>query len=331
MTNKNMGEQVPEICVILKEPGKEPRMEKIPNTLEALQEAVGGPIETVQMDVICPSLFSCFSACVICNESGRNMGLPYCCKVSGIDFCGTILLVGASEDEFADVPISLEVARQVFPELWETGDEGRGDPSSASEEAPSPEGEGKDGETDSHVQCEHWTQNDTGDEGRGSQSSVSEADSPFSKGPIACGRDEGRKEPESGKRLEDMTRMELVDYLADQLEKFPEMDVDLVKAAIREANRREAAEAVALADAIEDYKRKVNPGELMNITDTERLALMVRGLDISERIELRQAADLGVKALRLAGEITDLEAIHLLGQERVVEAMYEAIMRKRRE
>jgi hypothetical protein len=125
--------------------------------------------------------------------------------------------------------------------------------------------------------------------------------------------------------------MELVDYLADQLEKFPEMDVDLVKAAIREANRREAAEAVALADAIEDYKRKVNPGELMNITDTERLALMVRGLDISERIELRQAADLGVKALRLAGEITDLEAIHLLGQERVVEAMYEAIMRKRRE
>jgi hypothetical protein len=189
----------------------------------------------------------------------------------------------------------------------------------------------ENGGTDSHVQCEHWTQNDTGDEGRGSQSSVSEADSPFSKGPIACGRDEGRKEPESGKRLEDMTRMELGDYLADQLEKFPEMDVDLVKAAIREANRREAAEAVALDDAIEDYKRKVNPGEPMNITDIERLALMVMGLDILERIELRQAADLGVKALRLAGEITELEAIHLLGQERVVEAMYEEIMRKRRE
>jgi hypothetical protein len=110
MTNENMCGQEPEICVILKEPGKEPRMEKIPNTLEALQEAVGGLIETVSFAT---------DLCVICNEEGRILELPYCCKVLWVHFFGPILLVGINGEDFTDVPMDLETARRLLPELWE--------------------------------------------------------------------------------------------------------------------------------------------------------------------------------------------------------------------
>ena len=50
-----------QISVLIKEPGKKPRRESIPNTLEALQRVVGGYIETVTFasDVV-----------IICNEEG---------------------------------------------------------------------------------------------------------------------------------------------------------------------------------------------------------------------------------------------------------------------
>lgn len=53
---------------IIKEPGKKPRITEIENNLTALQEAVGGYIETVTLAKDC---------CIICNEEGRLQGLPY--------------------------------------------------------------------------------------------------------------------------------------------------------------------------------------------------------------------------------------------------------------
>ncbi len=50
-----------ETQVIRKDPGKPPRLVEIPNTLKALQQAVGGYIETVSF---------CEDALVICNEEG---------------------------------------------------------------------------------------------------------------------------------------------------------------------------------------------------------------------------------------------------------------------
>lgn len=85
-----------QITVIKKEPGKAPEI--IPlfeNSLSAFQNAVGGYIETVTFTT---------DFCIICNEEGRLLGLPYNCDICGADFFGTVLGVGVRGDEFASVP-----------------------------------------------------------------------------------------------------------------------------------------------------------------------------------------------------------------------------------
>ena len=79
---------------IRKKPGAQPEIIEVENTLKALQAEVGGYIETVSIaDVV-----------IICNEEGRLCGLPYNCRFVGVDFVGTILVVGRNKDEFCDVP-----------------------------------------------------------------------------------------------------------------------------------------------------------------------------------------------------------------------------------
>ncbi len=80
--------------VIIKEPGQRPRVTEIENSLSALQQAVGGYIETVTLAEDC---------CIICNEEGRLQGLPYNLTFCGVSFVGTILFVGVAGDEFADL------------------------------------------------------------------------------------------------------------------------------------------------------------------------------------------------------------------------------------
>lgn len=80
---------------IRKKPGAQPEIIEVDNTLAALQQEVGGYIETVSIadDVV-----------IICNEEGRLCGLPYNCRFVGVDFVGPILVVGRNKDEFCDVP-----------------------------------------------------------------------------------------------------------------------------------------------------------------------------------------------------------------------------------
>lgn len=80
---------------IRKKPGCAPEIIEVENTLKALQAEVGGYIETVTI---------ASDAVVICNEEGRILGLPDNCRVCGVDFVGTILVVGRNKDEFCDVP-----------------------------------------------------------------------------------------------------------------------------------------------------------------------------------------------------------------------------------
>ena len=91
-----------EIRILVKEPWESWKEETIPNTLEALQGKVGGYIEclTVASD-----------ACVICNEEGRIIGLPFNCCFMGGSFYGTILLVGTDGDEFTDCGFDAERIR----------------------------------------------------------------------------------------------------------------------------------------------------------------------------------------------------------------------------
>ena len=80
--------------VIYKSPGCAPEPRDIPNTLEELQAAVGGYIETVTF---------ASDAVVICNEEGRLQGLPHNCTFLGVDYVGPILIFGRAGDEFTDL------------------------------------------------------------------------------------------------------------------------------------------------------------------------------------------------------------------------------------
>ena len=81
--------------VIYKAPGCKPEIRDIPNTLEELQASVGGYIETYTFATDC---------CVICNEEGRLLGLPYNLSFLGVDWVGPILIVGIDGEEFTDIP-----------------------------------------------------------------------------------------------------------------------------------------------------------------------------------------------------------------------------------
>lgn len=82
------------MIVVRKKPGRFPEVIDVENTLEALQEQVGGYIEIVTFAE---------DACVICNEEGRLLGLEPCCRFLGVDFVGTILMAGVDGDTFTDL------------------------------------------------------------------------------------------------------------------------------------------------------------------------------------------------------------------------------------
>lgn len=62
-----INQKVPQIRVLVKEPGKDPKIQMVDNTLKALQNLVGGYIETVELD---------HGVCLICNENGKIIDLP---------------------------------------------------------------------------------------------------------------------------------------------------------------------------------------------------------------------------------------------------------------
>lgn len=81
----------------------------IPNTLKALQEAVGGYIETVTLDN---------GVVLICNEEGRLRDMPYNFTTRKLinsnafgslygqfPIFGTVIACGVDGEEFADIPI----------------------------------------------------------------------------------------------------------------------------------------------------------------------------------------------------------------------------------
>lgn len=82
------------IRVIFKEPGKQAEVREIPNTLEALQEAVGGYIETVTFASDCAA---------IVNEEGKLRGLPMNIKFLGEVLVGNVLFVGVDGEGFCSL------------------------------------------------------------------------------------------------------------------------------------------------------------------------------------------------------------------------------------
>lgn len=81
--------------VLYKEPGKAFEIREVENTLEDLQKAVGGHIETFTFDD---------DACIICDEEGVFNDKDFNCRLFTQQFFGTILIAGIDGDEFTDVP-----------------------------------------------------------------------------------------------------------------------------------------------------------------------------------------------------------------------------------
>ena len=97
------------IKVFIKKPSEKAYELKINNSLAVLQDTVGGYVESVTVadDLV-----------ILCDEEGRIKGKPYNCCISGVDFVGTVIIAGVDREEFGDVPIDLDEARILFPELF---------------------------------------------------------------------------------------------------------------------------------------------------------------------------------------------------------------------
>lgn len=88
----------PSLLVVIKEPLSAPHVDHIPNTLQALQAAVGGYIESFTVDS---------DLTILCNEEGLLRGLPFNATICGNPFVGTVVAVGVRGDEFCSIPSAM--------------------------------------------------------------------------------------------------------------------------------------------------------------------------------------------------------------------------------
>ena len=104
-----MKKKAKSISLIRKDPGEHGgHRVTIPNTMKALQEAVGGRIETVtvssDMVIICNEEGRCIGT----DEEGNMISLPHNCIVCNVEFVGPILVAGIEGEEFSDCTITLD-------------------------------------------------------------------------------------------------------------------------------------------------------------------------------------------------------------------------------
>lgn len=86
------------INVIIKEPGQRPRAAVMENTLEAMQESVGGYIE--MLDIVPGEIVA------VVNEEGRVLELPENAPVRGDMIRGNIVIAGVDGEDLDDVGIT---------------------------------------------------------------------------------------------------------------------------------------------------------------------------------------------------------------------------------
>lgn len=86
--------------ILICEPGKYPRVEDIPHTLEEMQKVVGGCIQAVYPWKA--------PAALICDDEGLLKGYAFNRMINDDLFiCGTFFLCGIGEEDFTDLPEDL--------------------------------------------------------------------------------------------------------------------------------------------------------------------------------------------------------------------------------
>ena len=92
------------IKVIVKSPEEDyGRMLEIENELSVFQKIVGGYIETTGYK----------NLVIICNEEGKLQGMKPNLVIGTDMIVGTIVVCGASGDEFSDIPIDFKKWEQI--------------------------------------------------------------------------------------------------------------------------------------------------------------------------------------------------------------------------
>ena len=105
------------IRVLVKEPGKEAELREMPNTLKALQSAVGGYIETVTFAEDCT---------LVVNEEGKLKGLPMNFRIFGDVIAGTAVLAGVNGEEFCSLTDEqVQRIKIMLPGMWDRCPKGK--------------------------------------------------------------------------------------------------------------------------------------------------------------------------------------------------------------
>ena len=89
---------------IVKEPGKEPEEFIVADDYKELKSIVGGHLESVTVEE---------GLVVLCDDEGRLNGKPYNCWFDGINFRGTIVVLGSKGENFDNCPITLDEFREL--------------------------------------------------------------------------------------------------------------------------------------------------------------------------------------------------------------------------
>ena len=105
-----------EIRAIIKEPKKSAFVKTIPNTLESLQNLVGGYIQCISL-----GQKNGKPILAICNEEGKLMGLPNNIPIGYDVLCGTVVIVGDAGEDFGDCPLTLDEFKACLPKLQQSG------------------------------------------------------------------------------------------------------------------------------------------------------------------------------------------------------------------
>ena len=92
---------------ILKKVGQSPKVIEIDNTLEALQDAVGGYTQAVYLDE---------NIVIICDEEGKLKGKEYNFALPKDFIVGDVLFVCSSEEDFTGID---EGAEKLIMSLFE--------------------------------------------------------------------------------------------------------------------------------------------------------------------------------------------------------------------
>lgn len=84
-----------QIEVIVKRVGEEPERVTISNDMESINALIEGYAEghVIRDDLM-----------VLCDEDGNLFGKEYNVTINGIDYVGTIVIVGLGEEDFIDAP-----------------------------------------------------------------------------------------------------------------------------------------------------------------------------------------------------------------------------------